>query len=524
MSSTDDENIISTMLEFDALSSAIEKEVQEFGGPHDEKISEINNILKIIAKLRGEIKAQEKLIENLVNLSLSHQEENGEVTTRKNIRDKHYMMRAEQMKKLHDLYDELLLTVERWRTMNLVGRHRELHPLNKEVCPICLEDVPITCLNSVQTFWCCGNFICCLCMQASFAGASNPGQLRMKNCPCCREKIFDATMEESARQVERQAKRGRPSAQAMMGERYLNGHINSAHPSSDVQEALKWLKLAAEQNHPDAIRMIAQLHHGVYGKVKEVEQCHIKARKLLKEAADLGNLKAQRDYSTMCRLGQGGPEDKSEAARYYTLAYSQKGLSFEKDYENSPLKVYDDSRDKVLHAGLFLGIFHYYGEGGFTKNVFTAKYYLEECVKESEKQCSYFGTKLSSAHLPALPPYPAEIAAGSDADAYMYLAACLMELQERTFDRNITGYSIPGYTSVPRAISLYRKSVKLGIDSPNKYAQHSKEVLKNLVSQLKRFCGHCGVASEDEGVWQMSFYLVLWKRVPNRALESGAQK
>eukprot|EP00984_Skeletonema_dohrnii_P028373 scaffold18345_cov76-Skeletonema_dohrnii-CCMP3373.AAC.5 len=78
-------------------------------------------------------------------------------------------------------------------------------------------------------------------------------------------------MEESARQVERQAKRGRPSTQAMMGERYLyghinGGHINSAHPSSDVQEALKWLKLAAEQNHPDAIRMIAQLHHGVYGK------------------------------------------------------------------------------------------------------------------------------------------------------------------------------------------------------------------------------------------------------------------
>eukprot|EP00985_Skeletonema_marinoi_P013824 scaffold6904_cov140-Skeletonema_marinoi.AAC.6 len=448
--------------EFDALTSAIEKKFQECGGP-DEKISQLTNLLKI-SNLRGEIKAQEQLIENLVNLSQSHQEEKGEVTTRKNIRDKHYMMRAEQLKKLHDLYDDLLLTFERWRTIDLVGRHRKLHPLNKEVCPICLEDVPITCLNSVEYFWCCGNFICFQCFQASFAG----GQLRMKNCPCCREEIFVAT-EEKVRQTEQLAKRGRPWAQAIMGERYLYGFSVQV----DVQEALKWLKLAAEQNHPDAIRMIAQLHHGVYGKVKEVEQCHIKARALMKEAADLGNLKAQRNYAMMCRLGQGGPEDKSEAAHYYTLAYSQKGLSFEKD-EIAPLEISDDLRDEVLHAGLFLGIYHYYGEGGFTKNVFIAKYYLEEHVKESEKQCAYLGS-----------------------NAYMYLAACLMELQERTFGRNITGYIIPGYTSVPRAISLYRESVKLGIDSPNKYAQHSKEVLKNLVTQLKRFCGNCGVASED---------------------------
>eukprot|EP00984_Skeletonema_dohrnii_P015885 scaffold6970_cov82-Skeletonema_dohrnii-CCMP3373.AAC.2 len=454
--------------EFDALTSAIEKKIQVCGGPH-EKISQINNILKIIANLRREIKAQEQLIENLVNLSRSHQEEKGEVTTRKNIRDKHYMMKAEQLKKLHDLYDELLLTVERWRTINLVGRHRELHPLNKEVCPICLEDVPITCLDSVEYFWCCGNFICFQCFQASFAG----GQLRMKNCPCCREEIFVAT-EEKVRQTEQLAKRGRPWAQAIMGERYLYGSsIPHEHHKVDVQEALKWLKLAAEQNHPDAIRMIAQLHHGVYGKVKEVEQCHIKARVLLKEAADLGNLKAQRNYAMMCRLGQGGPDDKSEAAHYYTLAYSQKGLSFEKD-EIAPLQISDDLRDEVLHAGLFLGIYHFYGDGGLTRNVFTAKYYLEEHVKECEKQCAYLGS-----------------------DSYMYLAACLMELQERTFGRNITEYSIPGYSSVPRAISLYWKAVKLGIDSPNKYAQHSREVLKNLLSKLKRFCGHCGVASED---------------------------
>mmetsp|Transcript_36107 Transcript_36107/g.53040 ORF Transcript_36107/g.53040 Transcript_36107/m.53040 type:complete len:240 (+) Transcript_36107:1-720(+) len=195
----------------------------------------------------------------------------------------------------------------------------------------------------------------------------------------------------------------------------------------------------------------------------------------MKEAADLGNLRAQRNYAMMCRLGQGGPEDKSGAAHYYTLAYSQKGLSFEKD-EVSPLEISDELPEEVLHAGLFLGIYHYYGDGGFTKNLHIAKYYLEEYVKESEKQGNIM--------LPR-------------SDAYTTLAACLMELHECTFGRNVPDYSVPGYSSVPRAMSLYRKSVKLGIGKPNESSQHSKEVLEGLVTQLNRFCGNCGVASKD---------------------------
>jgi hypothetical protein len=153
-----------------------------------------------------------------------------------------------------------------------------------------------------------------------------------------------------------------------------------------------------------------------------------------------------------------------EAAHYYTLAYSQMD-------EVSPLKISDDVPEEVLHAGLFLGIYHYYGSGGFTKNLHIAKYYLEEHVKESEKQSSFIGPK-----------------------AYMYLAACLMELQECTFGPK---YTIPGYSSVPRAMSLYRKSVKLGIGNPNGCSQHSKEVLESMVTQLNRFCGNCGVAAKD---------------------------
>eukprot|EP00985_Skeletonema_marinoi_P005077 scaffold2191_cov92-Skeletonema_marinoi.AAC.10 len=469
MSSADEDIIIRRLKDYEALTtSAIEKKCHEYGFPN-EKNHGMTGMTKngiSIVKLQEEIKAQQQLIKNLASYpSQSREEEKGGVITQKNPRDKHYMMRVEQSKILFDLYDELFETVEKGRMENVVYKHRELHPINMEVCTVCLEDVPITSLSCVQYFVCCGNFICFQCFQASCAG----GQLRMTNCPCCREEIFVA-LEKVVRQVEQQAKRGRPWAQTQMGIYFLDGsscgHGDAVHYKFDVKEALKWFKLAAEQRQPDAIRIIAQLHAGVYGEVKEVEQCQIKARALMKDAADLGNLRAQRNYAMMCRLGQGGPVDKSEAAQYYTLAYSQKD-------EVSPL-VSNDLPDEVLHAALFLGIYHYYGDGGFTKNLHIAKYYLEGHVKESEKQCSFIASY-----------------------AYMYLAACLMELHECTFGRNVPDYSVPGYSSVPRAISLYRKAIKLGIGNPNEYSQHSKEVLESMVTQLSRFCGNCGVASKD---------------------------
>ena len=242
-----------------------------------------------------------------------------------------------------------------------------------------------------------------------------------------------------------------------------------------MNEAQKWFKLAAEQKEPDAIRGIAELHAGVYGDVKEVEQCQIKARALMKEAADLGNLRAQRNYGMMCRSGQGGPVDKSEAAHYYTLAYAQKGPKFEKD-EVCPLEISDNWSEEILQAALFLGIYHYYGEGGLTQNPHIAKNYLEEYIKECEKQRRHVG-----------------------ADGYMYLAACLMVLQESTsgLGRSFASFSLPGYNSVPRAMSLYRKAVQLGIEHPNGYSQKSKEVLEGLVTSLKGNCANCGVASKD---------------------------
>lgn len=422
-----------------------------------------------------QLQAEIKVLDEIILITSRMGEKVG--VSKKNLRGGHVMKRAELLTRLSNLYAELFLTIERGRMNHLVQGHEELHPPNKEVCTVCLEEIPITGLASVQYFLCCGNFICFQCLQSSVVG----GRMRMKKCPYCREDILAHDMfinsEKGVSQIEVQAEKGRPWAQAQMGIYFLEGsscnHGDVVKHEVNVKEALKWFKLATEQKQPDAIRIMGQIHSGLYDEVKEVDQCQIKARELMKESADLGNLRAQRNYAMMCRIGQGGPIDKVEAVHYYTLAYSQKGLLFEKD-RIAPLNLSDDLPEEVLHAGLFLGIYHYYGIGGLTKNLYIAKHYLEEHVKESEKQC-----------LDAVPK------------AYMYLAACLMELQESKYGRNAFDFSIPGHSSVPRAMALYRQAIKLGIDQQNYHSQFSKETVAQMVSGLKNCCGNCGVAPED---------------------------
>ena len=210
----------------EALTRLSPAEEQEFiaelkSHDQDEKIKDYDGVVDglkdafILMKLQQEIEAQKRLIQNLVlaNPSQSHEAESkGRATTQKSIHNKHYMMTVEQLKKLSDLYDNKFLIVEKGRVADVVQEHRESHPLNTEACPICLEEIPITDNKSVLYLGCCGNFMCYQCVQANCAG----GQIRMKNCPLCREEIF-VELEKQVSQIELLAKRGRAWAQNTMG-------------------------------------------------------------------------------------------------------------------------------------------------------------------------------------------------------------------------------------------------------------------------------------------------------------------
>lgn len=293
----------------------------------------------------------------------------------------------------------------------------------------------------------------------------------MTKCPICMSNLMIHEKEHIAL-TEQCAKNGKAWAQAQMGVYYLEGssceHGDAVPYKVDKNEALRWFKLAAEQRDPDAIRNIAQMYYGLYGYIVGVEKCHVKARAMMKEAADLGNLPAQRNYAMMCRLGEGGAEDKTQAAYYYTLAYCQKdtfSLSYFSDY-NLPDK-------NIEEAAYYLGVYYYYGYGEFEKNLSVAKSYLVEAARDGD---------------PRTPERQ-----GYAANLYMYIAACLMEQYELQYGRN--DHNMPGYSPVPRALALYRKSAQLGLE-------HSKEVLSSMESQLKMMCANaCGkMAKKGEGL------------------------
>ena len=68
-----------------------------------------------------------------------------------------------------------------------------------------------------------------------------------------------------------------------------------------------------------------------------------------------------------------------------------------------------------------------------------------------------------------------------------------MEQYELQYGRN--DHNMPGYSPVPRALALYRKSAQLGLE-------HSKEVLSSMESQLNMMCANaCGkMAKKGEGL------------------------
>ena len=129
--------------------------------------------------------------------------------------------------------------------------------------------------------------------------------MAMSACPFCRnDPIWD--VKELVSHVEDYTLKGRSWAQAQLGTYYLEGSscehgdaVTVTH-KVDMKKALKFLKLAAEQRQPDAICIIAKFYAGIYDEVEGIEQCQSLARSMMKEAADLGNLQAQRNYALMC--------------------------------------------------------------------------------------------------------------------------------------------------------------------------------------------------------------------------------
>ena len=267
--------------------------------------------------------------------------------------------KAKHLKILAQKEEEYELILESQRVALVVREHEELYPPITEECPICLEDIRITALDSMVVFTCCGNGYCMKCRQASRCQGVN----RMASCPLCRAEW--PSEEESISLIKQRADDGRSWAQTQVGVWYFNG--SDGFPV-DRREALKWFELAADSRHTPALYLLSYIYmEGLDGIVRQSDST---AMSLMKDAADLGYSEAQYELAEMYLDRNSGGEDQRKAALYMTLAYSQ---------DQYPLS-----------AASLMGNFFYSGFGGLSKSLYLAKYYLEEAA----------GKRCDAAHCP----------------------------------------------------------------------------------------------------------------------------
>ena len=116
------------------------------------------------------------------------------------------------------------------------------------------------------------------------------------------------------------AERGILEAQYRLALMYVNG----LGVSRDYKEAVKWFKLAAEQDSPKAINHMAVLYdNGGFGLTAD----HKKAVFYYRQAAEQGDADAQYNLGQNYIKGEGVSQDFKEALSWYQLAAEQGNAS-----------------------------------------------------------------------------------------------------------------------------------------------------------------------------------------------------
>ena len=132
-------------------------------------------------------------------------------------------------------------------------------------------------------------------------------------------------------------------------------------PPLDKKKGLKYIKLAADQNEPNALYALGQFYHeGMNG----VKKDKAKAKQMLEMASNKGHPKAQSALGAIY-FQNGGRKNILKAVRYCTLAYN---------------------KDETAQAAFFFGQLYQHGEGGFRKSLLLANHYFSEAAKKGEKR------------------------------------------------------------------------------------------------------------------------------------------
>ena len=163
--------------------------------------------------------------------------------------------------------------------------------------------------------------------------------------------------------IKNAASNGNPQAQFELGNMYRN----AIGVPRDYEQALIWLNKAAEQNHPDALFILGNIHEqGVNGAEKNLK----KAAEYYRRAAENGNLTSMLRLASMYEKGDVISQDLHEAAilRYKRAkidgdAYWLRDMAKKGDAESLAMLRKLADEDNNDNAQLFLGRMYHYGEG-----------------------------------------------------------------------------------------------------------------------------------------------------------------
>lgn len=130
------------------------------------------------------------------------------------------------------------------------------------------------------------------------------------------------------------AESGDASAQTRLGWIYQKG--DGVKP--DMKEAVKWFKMAADQDFPDGLAALGELTQAGQGVKTDLTE----AARLYRSAAEKGSVAGQYNLAYLYEQGSGVEKSQTEAAKWYELA-AQGG---------DPIAQYDIGQRYLLGVGV----------------------------------------------------------------------------------------------------------------------------------------------------------------------------
>ena len=126
---------------------------------------------------------------------------------------------------------------------------------------------------------------------------------------------MEADPAEAVKWIRLAAEQEHAEAQAMLGRLH---HVGHGVPR-DYSEALRWYRRAIEQNNPRAQFHLGLMYHNGHGVPRDESE----AVKWIRRAADQGDAEAQFEMGGMYSIGAGVAQDYAETARWYRRAAEQ---------------------------------------------------------------------------------------------------------------------------------------------------------------------------------------------------------